>query len=168
MQLTLADSVSIRDESRGDDSGTGDMSGVSCPHGQQARREAYKPSAEQFTKVYYVVTIRTMTLAVWRAQANRLQLCTIHLCPCVILLGVSGVAQLSRSDSKVNDDGEGDDVWVELLPVQLVDTHRAWFLHVHKSHSIDSGQSINTFVQAPACEKMNPMHLITPSVTGLE
>lgn len=90
------------------------------------------------------------------------------MCPCVILLGVSGVAQLSRSDSKVNDDGEGDDVWVELLPVQLVDTHRARFLHVYKSHSIDSGQSINTFTQAPACKKMNPMHLITASVTGLE
>lgn len=63
------------------------------------------------------------------------------MCLCVILLGVSGVAQLSRSDAKVNDDGEGDDVWVELLPVQLVDTHRAWFLHEYKSRSIDSGQN---------------------------
>ena len=32
----------------------------------------------------------------------------------------------------MNDDGEGDDVWVELLPVQLVDAHRAWFLQEHK------------------------------------
>lgn len=50
------------------------------------------------------------------------------MCFCVILLGVSGIAELSRPDSKVNDDGEGDDIWVELLPVQLVDTHRARFL----------------------------------------
>lgn len=28
----------------------------------------------------------------------------------------------------MNDDGESDDVWVELLPVQLVDAHRARFL----------------------------------------
>lgn len=28
----------------------------------------------------------------------------------------------------MHDDGEGDDVWVELLPVQLVDAHRAGFL----------------------------------------
>lgn len=51
---------------------------------------------------------------------------------CVILLRVSGVAQLSGADPKVNDDGEGDDVWVELLPVQLVDPHRAGFLQGNK------------------------------------
>lgn len=57
-----------------------------------------------------------------------------HLCVClyVILLGVSGVAELSGPDPKMNDDGEGDDVWVELLPVQLVDTHRARFLEGRK------------------------------------
>lgn len=104
---------------------------------------------------------RTPTLVVWCDRANRLQLCTVHVCPCVILLGVSGVAQLSGSDSKVNDDGEGDDVWVELLPVQLVDAHRARFLHTCRSHSIDPGQSTNTFIQAAACKEMNPMHLIT-------
>lgn len=48
---------------------------------------------------------------------------TVCVCLYVILLGVSGVAELSRPDPKMNDDGEGDDVWVELLPVQLVDTH---------------------------------------------
>lgn len=53
-------------------------------------------------------------------------------CMCVILLRVSGVAQLSGADPKVNDDGEGDDVWVELLPVQLVDPHRAGFLQGNK------------------------------------
>lgn len=85
--------------------------------------------------------IGTPTLVIWRDQANWLQQrrrFTIHMCPCVILLGVSGVAQLSRSDSEVNDDGEGDDVWVELLPVQLVDAHRAWFLHAYKSRSIET------------------------------
>ena len=45
-----------------------------------------------------------------------------------ILLGVSGVAELGGTDPEVNDDGEGDDVRVELFPVQLVDAHRAWFL----------------------------------------
>lgn len=97
------------------------------PHGQQARYEAHEPLTDQL--LYYFGTIRTPTLTVWCDQAN----CSFvpSTCPCVILLGVSGVAQLSRSDSKVNDDGEGDDVWVELLPVQLVDTHRAWFLHTH-------------------------------------
>lgn len=49
-------------------------------------------------------------------------------CVCVILLRVSGVAELSRPNPKVNDDGEGDDVRVELLPVQLVDAHRARLL----------------------------------------
>lgn len=84
------------------------------------------------------------------------------MCPCVILLGVSGVAELSGSDSKVNDDGEGDDVWVELLPVQLVDTHRARFLHTHaEATALIRGQSTNTFKQAAACKEMNPMHLIT-------
>lgn len=57
------------------------------------------------------------------------------MAPCVLLLRVSGVAQLSRSDSEVNDDGEGDDIGVELLPVQLVDTHRAWFLQEYKRHT---------------------------------
>lgn len=50
------------------------------------------------------------------------------VCVCVILLGVSGVAELSRPYPKMHDDGEGDDVRVELLPVQLVDAHRAGFL----------------------------------------
>lgn len=50
------------------------------------------------------------------------------MCACVILLRVSGVAELSGPDPEMNDDGEGDDVWVELLPVQLVDAHRARFL----------------------------------------
>ena len=54
------------------------------------------------------------------------------MCVCVymyvILLRVSGVAELSRPDPEVNDDGEGDDFRVELLPVQLVDSHRARFL----------------------------------------
>lgn len=47
----------------------------------------------------------------------------VSVCVNVILLRVSGVAELSRPDPEMNDDGEGDDVWVELLPVQLVDTH---------------------------------------------
>lgn len=47
---------------------------------------------------------------------------------CVILLRVSGVAELSRTNPEVNNDGEGDDLRVELLPVQLVDSHRARFL----------------------------------------
>lgn len=51
----------------------------------------------------------------------------------VILLRVSGVAELSRPNPEMNDDGEGDDVWVELLPVQLVDPHRAGFLGQRKS-----------------------------------
>ncbi|MEQ2182450.1 hypothetical protein GOODEAATRI_022402 [Goodea atripinnis] len=38
----------------------------------------------------------------------------------VILLRVSSVAELSGPDAEVNDDGECDDVWVELLPVQRV------------------------------------------------
>lgn len=46
----------------------------------------------------------------------------------VILLRVSSVAELSGPDAEMNDDGEGDYVWVELLPVQLVDTHWAGFL----------------------------------------
>lgn len=63
-----------------------------------------------------------------------------HLCVClyVILLGVSGVAELSGPDPKMNDNGEGDDVWVELLPVQLVDTHRARFLEGRKSQRSES------------------------------
>lgn len=52
----------------------------------------------------------------------------MSVCMYVILLGVSGVAELRRPDPKMHDDGEGDDVWVELLPVQLVDTHGARFL----------------------------------------
>lgn len=59
--------------------------------------------------------------------------CSVRLtCVCAILLRVSGVAELSGADSEVNDDGEGDDVWVELLPVQLVDPHRAGFLQGNK------------------------------------
>lgn len=50
------------------------------------------------------------------------------MCVCVILLGVSGVAELSGPYPKMHDDGEGDDVRVELLSVQLVDAHRAGFL----------------------------------------
>lgn len=46
----------------------------------------------------------------------------------VILLRVSSVAELSGPDAEMNDDGEGDYIWVELLPVQLVDTHWAGFL----------------------------------------
>lgn len=65
-----------------------------------------------------------------------------QVCVCVILLGVSGVAQLSGPDSEVNDDGEGDDVWVELLPVQLVDSHRAWFLQEHRRHMHVNGSKI--------------------------
>lgn len=41
----------------------------------------------------------------------------------VILLRVSCVAELSRPDPEMNNDRKGDDVWVELLPVQLVNTH---------------------------------------------
>lgn len=41
----------------------------------------------------------------------------------VILLGVSCVTELSGSDPKVDDDGESDDVRVELLSVELVDPH---------------------------------------------
>lgn len=52
----------------------------------------------------------------------------VCVCVCVILLRVSGVAELSRADPEMNDDGKGDDIGVELLPVQLVDTHRAGFL----------------------------------------
>lgn len=44
-------------------------------------------------------------------------------CMYVILLRVSGVAELSRTNPKMNNDGEGDDIWVELLPVQLVNSH---------------------------------------------
>lgn len=47
---------------------------------------------------------------------------------CVVLLRVSCVAELSGPDAEVNNDWEGDDVWVELLPVQLVDAHRAGLL----------------------------------------
>lgn len=56
----------------------------------------------------------------------------------VILLGVSGVAELSGPDAEVNDDGEGDDVWVELLPVQLVDAHRARFLKNREGRTLHS------------------------------
>lgn len=47
---------------------------------------------------------------------------------CVFSLRVSSVAELSRSDSKVDDDGEGDDLRVELLSVQLINPHWAGFL----------------------------------------
>lgn len=69
-----------------------------------------------------------------------------HLCVClyVILLGVSGVAELSGPDPKMNNDGEGDDVWVELLPVQLVDTHRARFLEGRKKASAVSHDTVQT------------------------
>lgn len=66
------------------------------------------------------------------------------MCVCMILLRVSGVAQLSGSDSEVDDDGEGDDIWVELLPVQLVDTHRAGFLQEYKRHSGQSARGADT------------------------
>ena len=46
----------------------------------------------------------------------------------VILLRVSSVAELSGPDPKMNNYGEGDDFWVELFSVQLVDSHRAGFL----------------------------------------
>lgn len=52
----------------------------------------------------------------------------LYLCMCVILLRVSGVAELSRTNPKMNNDGKGDDIWVELLPVQLVNPDRARFL----------------------------------------
>lgn len=45
-----------------------------------------------------------------------------------ILLGVPSVAELGRPDPKVDNDGEGDDLWIELLSVQLVNTHRARLL----------------------------------------
>lgn len=48
------------------------------------------------------------------------------------LLGVPSVAELGRPDAEVNDDGEGDDVGVKLLPIQLVDPHRAGFLWQQK------------------------------------
>ena len=64
----------------------------------------------------------------------RVCLC-VCVCVCVCLLRVSGVAELSRPDPKMNDDGEGDDVWVELFPVQLVDTHRAGFLVGERSQN---------------------------------
>lgn len=46
----------------------------------------------------------------------------------MILLRVACIAELGGPDPEVNDDGEGDDVGVELLAVQLVDTHRARLL----------------------------------------
>lgn len=60
----------------------------------------------------------------------------MRVCVCVCLLRVSGVAELSRPDPKMNDDGEGDDFWVELLPVQLVDTHRAGFLEEKEARTV--------------------------------
>lgn len=59
----------------------------------------------------------------------------------VFLLRVSGVAELSRSDPEVDDDGEGDDVRVELLPVQLVDAHGAGFLREQTEMSLDGVES---------------------------
>lgn len=56
----------------------------------------------------------------------------------VILLRVSGIAELSRTNPEVNDDGEGDDVWVELLPVQLVDPYRARLLQGKKEKKVAS------------------------------
>lgn len=54
----------------------------------------------------------------------------------MILLRVSSVAELSGPDAEMNDDGEGDDVWIELLPVQLVDSHGAGFLDGEKKESM--------------------------------
>lgn len=53
------------------------------------------------------------------------------------LLRVSGIAELSRADSEMDDDWERDDVWVKLFPIQLVYPHRAGFLlHTHDDNTI--------------------------------
>lgn len=82
---------------------------------------------------------------------------------CVILLRVSGIAELSGPDPKMNDDGEGDDVWVELLSVQLVNPHGARFLgkkgqRMNKNHiSISTWQlSFNHLLSMR--EINNPYH----------
>ena len=81
----------------------------------------------------------------------------------MILLRVSGIAELSRTDPKMNDDGEGDDIWVELLPVQLVDAHRAGFLGRKKKgmtllykHLATRQPSFNHLL--PAWDINNPRH----------
>lgn len=80
------------------------------------------------------------------------------------LLRVSGVAELSRPDPKMNDDGEGDDVWVELLPVQLVDTHRAGFLEEKEARRVSAHSQVAIRQPPfnhplPVCEITNNPHL---------
>lgn len=50
MRFTLADSVKVQDDRGADDSGAGDTSGASCPHGQPAGHEAFKPLTDQLQR----------------------------------------------------------------------------------------------------------------------